>query len=83
MTRTVNDAAGSVRDSVVTVVLRPSSVGIKNATIRTITRHIRHRAYAAPSSLPSRPVRAPIIFDSHGGRAEDHGDHGGSGAADG
>ena len=83
MTRSINDSARSVpHPSVIPVVLRPSSVRSKNKSIRARTRgRGGHGGWLALHRGSPRYDRAGrYVFDSHGGRAEDHGDHGGRGS---
>ena len=82
MTCSVNDSARSMRrPSVIPVVLCASSVRIEiigNARARGRGGH--EALLAATVALTDAIVRAVAIFHSHGGRAEDHGDHGGRGS---
>ena len=82
MTWSVDDSAGSMRHpSVIPVVLRASSVRIKNKLLTHRRWEGRQGArLAAPVASTDAIVRAVAFFDSHGGRAEDHGDHGGRGS---
>ncbi len=67
--------------SVIPVVLRPSSVRIKNKTLTHGPCGGEATAGACGHRGSPRCDRAcRCVFDSHGGRAEDHGEHGGRGS---